>query len=164
MRVNVHRLIERWEKGLEVLKTMTPHERTNHFNMAAWGVKTDCGTVACAAGHFSLVPWFRKRGFRSVWRKPVYKEQQAVLDPTMGRSWGLMIREFFYFDENLEDHYAWDNASELDQIAYRGAQVLFDGRRNHAEVVRHVEGTIARLKEYRDRVKKPPRTTTSVPV
>jgi hypothetical protein len=57
-------LIARWENALRVLETMTPHERRKHFNMARWGQKTECGTVACLAGHCSLDPWFRRRGFR----------------------------------------------------------------------------------------------------
>lgn len=56
--------IERWENVLRVLRALTPHERKKHFDMAWWGRKTDCGTIACAAGHCGMDPWFRKRGFR----------------------------------------------------------------------------------------------------
>lgn len=56
--------IRRWERVLHVLKKMTPHEREHHFNIADWGRKTSCGTVACVAGHAGLDPWFRRRGFR----------------------------------------------------------------------------------------------------
>ena len=56
--------VERWEQALRVLEGMTEHERTKHFNMGIWGAETDCGTVACLAGHCSLDPWFRDRGFR----------------------------------------------------------------------------------------------------
>lgn len=57
------KFIERWENALRVLRQMTPHERKRHFDMSSWGVVTDCGTVACLAGHCSLDPWFRRRGF-----------------------------------------------------------------------------------------------------
>lgn len=54
-------LIERWEQGLRVLRELTPHQRRRHFDMSLWGHETECGTVACMAGHFGLDPWFRKR-------------------------------------------------------------------------------------------------------
>jgi hypothetical protein len=54
--------VERWENVLRVLRALTPHERREHWNMARWGVETDCGTVACAAGHCGLDTWFRRRG------------------------------------------------------------------------------------------------------
>jgi hypothetical protein len=57
-------LIERWTNAARVLDAMPAHERRKHWNMATWGEKTDCGTVACAAGHCGLDPWFRRRGFR----------------------------------------------------------------------------------------------------
>jgi hypothetical protein len=57
--------IERWEQALRVLESMTEHEREKHFDMDSWGVQTPCGTVACLAGHCSLDPWFRARGFAS---------------------------------------------------------------------------------------------------
>jgi len=55
--------VERWEQALRVLLGMDEHERTKHFDMSDWGHRTDCGTVACLAGHCSLDPWFRERGF-----------------------------------------------------------------------------------------------------
>jgi hypothetical protein len=56
--------IERWENVLRVLRAMTPHERRKHFKMDTWGDKTECGTIACAAGRCGLDPYFRKRGFK----------------------------------------------------------------------------------------------------
>lgn len=56
--------IERWENVVRVLRSLTPHERRKHWNMHVWGEKTDCGTVACAAGHCSFDPWFRARGLK----------------------------------------------------------------------------------------------------
>lgn len=58
-------LIERWENVLRVLQALTPHECENHWNMSVWARETDCGTVACAAGHCGLDPWFRRRGLRT---------------------------------------------------------------------------------------------------
>ena len=55
--------IERWENVLRVLEGLGPHERAEHWDMSLWGRKTECGTVACAAGHCGLDPWFRERGF-----------------------------------------------------------------------------------------------------
>jgi hypothetical protein len=58
--------IERWEQALRVLESMDEHTRTKHFDMWAWGSVTSCGTVACAAGHCALDPWFRERGLIGV--------------------------------------------------------------------------------------------------
>lgn len=59
-----HKFVERWEQCLRVLKALTPHERRRHWDMGWYGTKTECGTVACAAGHCGLDPWFRRRGFK----------------------------------------------------------------------------------------------------
>ena len=56
--------IIRWENVLRVLRGLSRHERKKHWNMADWGEKTDCGTVACAAGHCGLDPWFRRQGLK----------------------------------------------------------------------------------------------------
>jgi hypothetical protein len=56
--------IERWENVLRVLRSLTPHQRKKHWDMGDWGRETECGTVACAAGHCGLDPWFRRRGFQ----------------------------------------------------------------------------------------------------
>jgi hypothetical protein len=56
--------VERWQHVVETLKRLTPHQREKHWDMSDWGRKTDCGTVACAAGHCGLDPWFRRRGFK----------------------------------------------------------------------------------------------------
>lgn len=55
--------IERWANVERVLVGLPEHERTKHWDMGEWGRLTDCGTVACAAGHCGLDPWFRERGF-----------------------------------------------------------------------------------------------------
>lgn len=56
-------MLEKWEQLLRVLDGLTPHEREKHLYMGVWGAQTDCGTVACAAGHCAMDPWFRERGF-----------------------------------------------------------------------------------------------------
>lgn len=60
----IQQLIERWENAIRVLRALTPHERKNHWSMSTWGIKTECGTVQCAAGHCANDPWFRRRGFK----------------------------------------------------------------------------------------------------
>lgn len=62
-------IVERWENALRVLQQMTTHERRRHFNMGSWGQKTECGTIACLAGHCSIDPWFKHRGFTSAFEK-----------------------------------------------------------------------------------------------
>jgi hypothetical protein len=61
--------IERWENVLRVLRALPEHERQKHWDMSIWGEKTECGTVACAAGHCGLDPWFRARGFELSFRE-----------------------------------------------------------------------------------------------
>lgn len=56
--------VERWENVARVLKNLSPHERRQHWSMRTWGEKNECGTVACAAGHCGLDPYFRRRGFK----------------------------------------------------------------------------------------------------
>lgn len=98
-------LIERWQNVERVLRELPPHVKRKHFDMATFGYETECGTVACAAGHCGLDPWFRRRGFRMdltnemVWlieedlgsRTPIHplKEQRLRLD------WSKSPRDFF---------------------------------------------------------------------
>jgi hypothetical protein len=75
--------IARWEQAARVLKELSPHAKRKHFNMSFWGEKTDCGTVACAAGHCGLDPWFRRRGFKMDF-KPIdewYNEKTDTIEP-----------------------------------------------------------------------------------
>lgn len=65
MKTEQEKMVERWENALRVLRKMTKHQRQKHFDMSTWGEVTACGTVACLAGHCSLDPWFRRRGFKS---------------------------------------------------------------------------------------------------
>lgn len=62
--ISYARQIERWKQCERVLVEMPEHERLEHFKMSTFGEPTPCGTVACAAGHCGLDPWFRNRGFR----------------------------------------------------------------------------------------------------
>jgi hypothetical protein len=56
-------LIERWTQLARVLRELPEHDKNEHFDMISWGHETACGTVACAAGHAALDPWFQERGF-----------------------------------------------------------------------------------------------------
>ena len=56
--------IERWENVVRVLQNLPAHEKRKHFDMANWGIINECGTVACAAGHCGLDPWFNKQGLK----------------------------------------------------------------------------------------------------
>lgn len=58
--------LERWEQVEQVMLNMPEHERTQHFDMGTWGTHTDCGTVACVAGHCGLNPGFIAQGFELV--------------------------------------------------------------------------------------------------
>ena len=56
--------IARWAALDRALARLTPHERERHFDMKTWGEKTECGTVACAAGHGSFDPTLNRMGFK----------------------------------------------------------------------------------------------------
>lgn len=56
--------IERFENLIRVMRGLSRHQRTKHFDMSSWGEDTDCGTTHCAAGFCGVDPWFRRRGFR----------------------------------------------------------------------------------------------------
>lgn len=106
----VEQIIERWENVLRVLTSMTRHERNRHFEMIDWGRKTSCGTIACAAGHCSLDPWFRRRGFSGEFRERdgLFVDVKQLI-PKTGQDWPEFIEDFFIgdtggepgFDENL---------------------------------------------------------------
>lgn len=95
--------VARWLNVLRVLRALTPHQRRKHWNMAIFGEQTECGTVACAAGHCEADPWFRRRGFKG---KYVVASGDTILvsrtihDIDVG-SWfdadwfGYDVREFF---------------------------------------------------------------------
>ena len=51
--------VEALKQAIRILETIPEA----NFNMHTFGEKTDCGTVACIAGHCMLDPWFISRGF-----------------------------------------------------------------------------------------------------
>lgn len=55
--------VERWENVIRVLESLSPHEREKHWDMGDWVDLTECGTVACAAGHCGMDAWFQSQGF-----------------------------------------------------------------------------------------------------
>lgn len=63
--------VQRWEKVLEVLSKLTPHQQRKHFDMGSWGYKTECGTIGCAAGLCANNKWFKDRGFEMFFIKSV---------------------------------------------------------------------------------------------
>lgn len=78
--------IERWQQVIRVLQNLSPHEKRKHFDMTEWGSKTKCGTVACAAGHAGMDSWFRRRGFKMVFKLETgpHDKWWDVAFPTMG--------------------------------------------------------------------------------
>lgn len=126
------KLIERYENVIRVLGSLSRHERREHFDMSTFGRITDCGTVACAAGHCSLDPWFRKRGFAS---KPSADILGAKLVPTRNRNWRAMVQNFFMVYGNC------------DSIEYDGTDIFFNGdERSVSDVIRELRRFVARLR------------------
>lgn len=100
--------IERWEHAYSVLKKMSPHDRREHWDMGNWGVLTECGTVACAAGQCGLDPWFRKRGLKLqfvAWSPETrkYEHSNKVSEDTSVKStFDSDVQSFFgYGAENI---------------------------------------------------------------
>jgi hypothetical protein len=60
---SARQLLERWQQAQRVLEEMSEYVIKNRFYMGSWGWRTECGTVACLAGHCGMDPWFRQRGF-----------------------------------------------------------------------------------------------------
>lgn len=107
-------MLERWEQALRVLKGLTPHERQKHFYMGTWGEETDCGTIACLAGHCSLDPWFRERGFIGEIRRAdlTLQFQKATPEYFFGQRGHNMIfmgpyEEYLEVVEAVEEHIAY---------------------------------------------------------
>lgn len=139
----IDRIIERWENVQRVLKALTPHERRHHFEMQSWGHKTDCGTVACVAGHCSLDPWFRRRGFAAEWDKG-YDVEDLV--PTRGRSWSEMVDDFFD-PPNFE--YAFGGT--LSDILSESTGIFYGGRGDSVgQVLKAIDVLLRKLRKLRD--------------
>ncbi len=116
-------LIARWENALRVLKKMTPHERKKHFDMGTFGDQTPCGTVACLAGHCSLDPWFRRKGFSSHW------------------SDGNL-----FFDKAEPEEFFDDREAPFSDPARHGSDIFYRTAASWAEVVKQVQAHITHLK------------------
>ncbi len=116
--------IERWENVLRVLRALTPHERRRHWDMGVFGEQTDCGTVACAAGHCGLDTWFNRQGFRMTFGEDLWGSPETNLSS----DGGALVEDFFGREGSRE--------------------IFFDGtRRSVTQVIREVKGHIASLKE-----------------
>jgi hypothetical protein len=57
--------------------------------MGDFGRKTECGTVACAAGYCSLDPWFRRRGYTGEFSEDV----TGAIKLVTGDEWGFFGHE-----------------------------------------------------------------------
>lgn len=117
--------IERWEQCQRVLEGLDEHKRTKHWNMGEWGLDTECGTVACAAGHCGLDPWFIERGL------------ELIRIGAGTRTLGAM---------SFRDTWAclsYSNMPVIDFFGYQGADLIF-----HNVRPRPVEDVIEEVKHY----------------
>ena len=129
-------LIERWQNVERVLTNLPPHEREKHWRMSTWGRTTPCGTIACAAGHCGMDPWFQSQGLRL---EPVPEGADDVARFS-GRWPGSILPEFFgdighnkiFADawprmvdtviEEVRDHIAWLQKQQSQQDPAVGAK------------------------------------------
>jgi hypothetical protein len=111
--------------------------------MTMFGQKTDCGTIACAAGHASLDPWFRKRGFTGEF------DILGQLQPTRHREWADMIEDFFIGNTD-EEFLTWSTSEEQ---LYEELKVLtenfYSGGYRVGDVIRSIESDLKRLKKLK---------------
>lgn len=121
--------IERWENVVRVLQNLTPHQKRNHWNMAEFGAKTDCGTVCCAAGHCEADPWFRRKGFRGKYFK------------------GELVSTEKYLWRDSE--YKWFGQTVYDFFGTRGSEDIFmnTSHRPVSQVIKEVNAYIKELRE-----------------
>lgn len=94
--------IARWENAARVMDAMDDHTRTKHFNMAFWGKRTHCGTVACLAGHCGFDPWFREHGMAAEFLDQDYEDlafEGSQPDKFFGRYAGLLYCTGLKFEE-----------------------------------------------------------------
>jgi hypothetical protein len=124
--------IERWENALRVLSSLTPHERRKHWNMSVFGEKTECGTVACAAGHCGLDPWFRRRGLQLNFEQ---------LYPTTERFYAVGQDHATSFEDYIDDFFGPEGSNE---IFYNGLP------RPVSAVIKEVKKYIKVLEEQED--------------
>jgi hypothetical protein len=131
--------IERWENVLRVLQNLTPHERKKRWDMGDYGHVNECGTVACAAGHCGLDPWFRRRGFKMDFFV-IHEYKRSLIEVH-----GFSVKEAII--ESTESDFPEMNAPEFfgetgfDYIFNNGAQ------RSVCTVIKEVKNHIKILKE-----------------
>jgi hypothetical protein len=127
-------LIVRWENVERVLDSLPMHERRKHFSMEMWGQKTECGTVACAAGHCGLDPWFRRRGLQLNFN---YRGEAT------GRN-----GDDFGYDMELFFHPPWENMnSDFRWMAQQGTEIFYGLERPVSTVLRQVRAYLKRLRK-----------------
>lgn len=124
------RYILRLENLIRVMRGLSRHERTKHFNMESWGEETECGTTMCAAGFCGSDPWFRKRGFKFV-RYP--NSRYGTVSYKGGDSWSA-IQDFF--GTHPDDGDVEDNGHRI-----------FSKPTTVGQVIRAAEKRIAQLRE-----------------
>jgi hypothetical protein len=153
-------IIERYEQVKRVLEGLDEHARKHHWDMSIWGTKTDCGTVACAAGHCSLDPWFQERGFRGeirgtdgalcLWDEHFQRYQ------TYG--WKSQIDKFFGVTDHTKemrrkiDNATWEEKERLyDQLGNhpieRAVEIFFNWQRRPVEkVIEEIDKALVELR------------------
>ena len=136
--------IIRWEQAIRVLEALKPHERKKHFDMSAWGKKTPCGTVACAAGFCGLDRWFRKNGFRMDFkaRTKILRGENTNSDADLEDYWGPPIK-IPYFETVISDvsDFFGEDGSE---------NIFFNSKR------RPIDAVLKQMKRYLGKLKKQP--------
>lgn len=100
--------IQRFEKLIETLKGLSPHEKRKHFDMGMFGQETDCGTTMCAAGFCGARKWFQDRGFEYLSRG---KAREGTLKLGKARGWKAVCK---FFGLPYSDWY--DGGGEADRI------------------------------------------------
>jgi hypothetical protein len=124
--------IERFEQLIRVLRGLSPHERRKHFNMRNWGIETECGTTACAAGFCGLDPWFRRRGFRLA--KTDADSSLRVIETKNHLGW-----------DALHDYFGYDATIGADIWTRESAKVFKDPR-TVGDVIKAAKARIKELK------------------
>lgn len=132
--------ISRWSNVIRVLQALTPHQRKKHWNMEFWGVKTECGTIACAAGHCGLDPWFKRQGFKLI---------PAIVEK------GLNLKDYYGGAGDFEDAPSGDQLGPLSAacttvrnfFGYNGAKEIFynDKKRPVTRVIKEVQAYVNAL-------------------
>jgi hypothetical protein len=129
-------LIERWENVRRVLTSLSPHDAAEHFDMADWGRKTECGTVGCAAGLCSLDPWFQERKFKA----EMSPFGQLVPSAGVGYHFGDMVWDFFV-------PYQTGDLARLARLACD--ETLYNGtRRPVGQVIDEIDYFLKQFREF----------------